>query len=52
MQYRNPKPISEIRQEEELNQLPTSDLFQMLSQLNNNFAAFLDHYFTQFPDQA
>lgn len=52
MQYRNPKPISEIRKEEEQNQLPMSDVYQMISQLNADMAAFFEHYFSQFPDQA
>ncbi len=51
MRIINPKPLSEIRREKELNQLPMSDFYFMMSQLNASIAAFLDHYFGQFPDQ-
>lgn len=47
----NPKPLSEIRRERELNQLPMSDIYALVAQLNADFTSFQDHYFSKFPDQ-
>jgi len=48
----NPKPISEIQREKELSKLPMSDIYELVAQMNADWSAFLEHYFSQFPDQA
>lgn len=52
MKLINPKPISEILREKELSKLPLSDIYQLIAQMNADLSAFLEHYFTQFPDQS
>jgi hypothetical protein len=47
----NPKPISEIRREKELSQLPTSDAHLLLAEMSAILSDFFDHYFSQFPEQ-
>lgn len=52
MRIINPKPLSEIRREKELQQLPMSDIYALVAQMNADWSVFLEHYFSHFPDQA
>lgn len=60
MEMKNQKALSVIRQEEAVDpkvrvvelEKENTTLRQKLAQFNGDFAAFIDFYFTKFPDQA
>jgi hypothetical protein len=47
----NQKSLIQIRKEKQLAQMPMSDLYLLVAEMNANLSAFFDHYFSQFPEQ-